>query len=206
LLARGKKIQESGEIGLTDRLVVTKTPPGKEEMTDRIEPAGGLPRVETAAKPASLIRNVTVMSLAASVLSLLLFAWIGESVMLERTITFDLYVRAWVHQHASPALTRAMIATSFMGEDGVAMVTVVALVLFLRYRWRRAALWLVLSLAGAVVMDVTLKLAFHRSRPEPYFVTLPDTYSFPSGHALVSFCFYMVLAWLLADKIRSKAV
>jgi undecaprenyl-diphosphatase len=54
------------------------------------------------------------------------------------------------------------------------------------------------------VLDISLKHAFHRIRPVPFFVALPHTYSFPSGHALFSFCFYGVLAGLLADRTRSR--
>ena len=36
-----------------------------------------------------------------------------------------------------------------------------------------------------------LKLSFHRQRPQPFFDThLPASYSFPSGHALLSFCLW----------------
>ena len=39
---------------------------------------------------------------------------------------------------------------------------------------------------------------FHRTRPEPWFgYPLPRTYSFPSGHAFVSFCFFLCLAEIL---------
>ena len=54
-----------------------------------------------------------------------------------------------------------------------------------------------------------MKLFFRRARPEPWFgYALPSTYSFPSGHAFVSFCFYLCLAeivirdeWPLARKV-----
>jgi undecaprenyl-diphosphatase len=54
-----------------------------------------------------------------------------------------------------------------------------------------------------------MKLFFHRPRPEPWFdYPLPFTYSFPSGHAFVSFCFCLCLAeilireeWPLAGKL-----
>jgi undecaprenyl-diphosphatase len=60
--------------------------------------------------------------------------------------------------------------------------------------------------SGSVVLDTSLKLLFHRVRPEPFFGPLPHSYSFPSGHALSSFCFYGILAGLLDTRIRSLAV
>jgi undecaprenyl-diphosphatase len=44
-----------------------------------------------------------------------------------------------------------------------------------------------------------------RDRPSPFFDTpLPSSYSFPSGHALCSLCFYGSLAWIYAAHVRSK--
>ena len=58
-------------------------------------------------------------------------------------------------------------------------------------------------MAGAVVLENALKYAVHRTRPEPFFGTPPESYSFPSGHALFSACFYGALAWMLAARTRN---
>lgn len=169
-------------------------------MTDG---AGRLPELETTAKPTVLMETTTVLSLAAAVLALFLFAWIAESVADQHTQRFDDVVRTNIHRHASPTLTRVMIWTSFLGGDGLAIASIVSFGLFAYFRWRRAALWIAVTLAGATVLNLALKYAFHRTRPEPYFVPLPHSYSFPSGHALYSFCFYGVLAALVAGRIRA---
>ena len=59
--------------------------------------------------------------------------------------------------------------------------------------------------AGALALDMTLKYAYHRTRPIAYFGAAPLSYSFPSGHALCSFCFYGVMAGLLSARIKSLA-
>jgi undecaprenyl-diphosphatase len=60
---------------------------------------------------------------------------------------------------------------------------------------------------GAGLLNVTLKLAFKRERPIPFFnLTAPETYSFPSGHALTSACFFGALAAILTARIKSKRV
>jgi undecaprenyl-diphosphatase len=146
---------------------------------------------------------VAVVSLVVAVLSLFLFAWIADNVSHERAKSFDLMVRNEVHRYASPDMTRTMSGISFLGGGGLVLAAVVALILFLRFRRRRAALWLVVTLAGATVLDLTLKYAFHRPRPAPFFGPLPHTFSFPSGHSLFSFCFYGVLAGLIAARVRS---
>lgn len=151
----------------------------------------------------ALLAEAPLVSLAIAVLAIFLFAWLAENVALQHTGKFDSSVRTAVHACASPDLTRLMFAISFMGSGGLVVSAVVAFALFRHFQWRRAAIWLVVTLAGALVLDLTLKFAFHRPRPIPFFGPIPGSYSFPSGHSLFSFCFYGVLAGLLAGRVRS---
>src|SRR5215467_4606614 len=164
-----------------------------------------LPEVERERKPLALLGVAIPVSLLVAAGGLFLFAWIAEEVMEDNTRRFDTAVRGWVHQYSSPAMTSAAKIASWLGEYGVTIAFVIALALFLVLRWRRAAAWLTITLAGALVLDLSLKYAFHRQRPTPFFGPLPHTYSFPSGHALFSFCFYGVLAGLIADRVKSRA-
>jgi len=163
-----------------------------------------LPEAERAPKPEALLGVAIPFSLIIAVLLLLLFAWISEEVLEQHTRNFDAAVRAAIHQHSSPALTRVAISASLLGGDALALAFFIALAVFLRLGWRRAAAWLTITTAGALVLDVALKHFFHRPRPAPFFGALPNTYSFPSGHALLSCCFYGVLAGLLADRIKPR--
>jgi len=97
-----------------------------------------------------------------------------------------------------------MIFISFLGGDGLTAASILSVLAFLVFRWRREAVWMAVTILGAVVLDLSLKYAFHRPRPVPFFVPVPYTYSFPSGHSLFSFCFYGVLAGLLAGRMQSR--
>lgn len=143
-------------------------------------------------------------SLAVSVLALLFFSWLTREVFEGALTKFDLHARATVHQYASFRLTLAMEALSDLGSPVfLSCLFVVLVIIFLLVRWRFAAIWLAMSMVGAVGLDVALKDLFHRVRPMAYFVPQPSSYSFPSGHALGSFCFYMVLAGVLTARIRN---
>lgn len=147
-----------------------------------------------------------LVSLAMAVLAIFLFAWLAENVVAQHTLNFDSAARAAVHAYASPGLTRLMFAISFMGSGGLIASALLAFALFRYCKWRRAAIWLAITLAGTLVLDLTLKFAFHRTRPAPFFGPIPRTYSFPSGHSLFAFCFYGVLAGLLTGRVRSTSV
>jgi undecaprenyl-diphosphatase len=175
-----------------DSLLSGASRDGVEQLPDEAE----LP------EPSYLEAGVAI-SLAAAVLSLFFFAWIAEEMLKGSTARLDLAVRGWVHQFASPAMTRTMTAISLFGYNVLIVELVLALAIFWFLRWRRAAAWLTVTMAGALALDLALKYAFHRPRPQAFFGVEPQSYSFPSGHALCSFCFYGVLAGLIAARARS---
>jgi undecaprenyl-diphosphatase len=137
--------------------------------------------------------------------ALFVFGWLADEMLEGDTQKFDTFVRTAVHQHTTPALTWFMQGFSFLGS--VAVVTtfcVLAIAAFLYFRQARTAALLAVTMAGMAVLDVALKLAFHRHRPVAYFGPTPASYSFPSGHAMGSVCFYGVLAAILAARARGR--
>jgi undecaprenyl-diphosphatase len=163
----------------------------------------GLNDPEEVPKPVQLITAALILSLTTAVLALVLFSWIAEEMLSGETARFDNAVRVWVHGFASPGMTAAMRVITGMGFTGLAITVVIAFMAFLALYQYRAAGWLAITLAGAVVLDVTLKHEFHRARPQPFFAALPHSYSFPSGHSLFSFCVYGALAGLITARVRS---
>lgn len=158
---------------------------------------------EEAPKPTPLFEAAIIASLAVAVLCLFLFAWLGREMLQGDTRHFDEAVRSWVHQFASVGMTRAMNAISFLGYNVLIVELVIAFIVFARLRWRRAAVWLAVAMTGALLLDLALKYAYHRARPTAFFGVAPSSYSFPSGHALCSLCFYGVLAGLLSARLKS---
>ena len=129
----------------------------------------------------------------------LLFAWLAWLASRNAPPGFDTAGRDAVHAFASPWLTLVMKAASQAGGGwglwpaGVLIVGLLARAA----RGREAALFGV-AVLGANLINEAMKLFFHRPRPEPWFgYPQPPTYSFPSGHAFVSFCFCLCLAEIL---------
>jgi undecaprenyl-diphosphatase len=158
---------------------------------------------EEAPKPTALFEAAVVTSLALAVLALFLFAWLGNEVLQGDTQHFDQVIREWVHRFASAGMTRAMNAISLLGYNILILELLIAFAVFAWLHWRRAAVWLAVAMTGSLALDLTLKYAYHRSRPSAFFGTAPHSYSFPSGHALCSFCFYGVLAGLFSARTKS---
>ena len=144
----------------------------------------------------------------AAVASLLFFAWIADEVLDGETRHFDEVTRDAVHRFASPTLTATMRGVSFVGSTIFLTTATVAMFLwFLSRKWRREAWLLGITMLGAAILNTTLKLTFRRPRPVPFFNLLPpESYSFPSGHSLASFCFFGALATILTARIDNRQI
>ena len=158
---------------------------------------------EEAPQPTALFEAAIVASMAVAVLALFLFAKLGSEVLEGDTQHFDQVVRDWVHGYASAGMTRVMHAISLLGYEILLVEVVIAFMVFAKLRWKRAALWLAIAMIGSVLLDLALKYAYHRVRPAAFFGSPARYYSFPSGHALSSLCFYGVMAGLLSARTKS---
>lgn len=137
--------------------------------------------------------------------ALAVFGWLALAVWMGATLLFDIAARDLAHTWASPPLTSVMLAVTHMGEPlFLSLVTVLlAWRLGATHRWPAARL-LALTTLGAWALSELLKLVFQRPRPAAFFgYQEPSTFSFPSGHAVVSVCFYGALAAILAGRTRS---
>jgi len=149
-----------------------------------------------------------MMGLAAAIAALGFFAWLTDEVLEGDSRHFDEVTRAAVHQLASPTLTTAMQAISFLGSSiFLTLATILVIVLFIKKKWQREAKLFGITMIGAAILNISLKLAFQRPRPVPFFNLLaPESYSFPSGHSLASCCFYGALAALLTARMQNKTL
>ena len=148
---------------------------------------------------------VIPVSLGLSIASLVLFSWLADEVLRKHTDRFDDTVRSVVHDYASPGLTTLMRVVTNLGDWQVVMTATLCLFAYLWYRRDHTHILVALvTMTGAGILDASLKLAFHRTRPDPFFAPKPSTYSFPSGHALISLCFYGLVAGTLAHDMPAK--
>lgn len=155
--------------------------------------------------PAGLRRLLLLAGgFVAAVLSLGVFAELGEAVLWEGGLAgTDVAILQTLHDRlASPGTDRFMLVITWFGSNQAFLVLCP---LVFAWLWasgsRQEAILLVLCLAGAGLLNAVFKEFFQRARPEPSLLGFlpPATaqgFSFPSGHAMVSFIFYGYLAYL----------
>jgi undecaprenyl-diphosphatase len=156
------------------------------------------------------------LHLTCGVLVLVAAAWlfgaIAEQVASNGPVTLvDVQIANWLHAHATPAVTRAMLfVTTWNSVAGVLVMSAVTGVVLWRRGQRHWLLALVATVPCGDAVNVLMKLSFARARPSFInpIVTL-DTFSFPSGHAASAALFYGFLACLLmrhAPRIQQRAL
>lgn len=145
------------------------------------------------------------LALAAAVLSAIAFARVAEDYLTNDPLArWDVSFARWLSGERSTLGIDVFRVLTFFGSPAVALAiaTVSCVVLYRRRQLAEAAL-LPVVLGGGELLNLILKLSFHRVRPEVGFVHL-DTYSFPSGHAMISTAAYGALAYLAWGRVRTR--
>ena len=84
---------------------------------------------------------------------------------------------------------------SFIGADGILVLSVlIPLFFFWKKRKHEAILFSIMIGMGAIV-NMVLKLITHRPRPTFAPLAIEHSLSFPSGHSMNSFIFFMTVAY-----------
>jgi undecaprenyl-diphosphatase len=137
------------------------------------------------------------LQLTAGALALVGFAWlfggIAEDVVNGDPLTvLDSWLAQWFNSHATPGLTHAMFLVSDL-NDVLAICVLTALTAAL-LAWKRSWSWLLalaVAVPGGMLVNVLMKLAFHRARPSfEHPLLVLSSYSFPSGHVAGATLFY----------------
>jgi membrane-associated phospholipid phosphatase len=144
-------------------------------------------------------------ALLALALSLWAFGAIVDEQIVEGETRTDERLAVWLHGRATEPLTDVFRAVTRLGNFiTLFAVTLVAVVIFWRRRERIDAAFVALAALGAQVLSTGMKLGFRRDRPFfPDPLATESTFSFPSGHALVSLAVYGSIALVLARRLSS---
>jgi undecaprenyl-diphosphatase len=135
-----------------------------------------------------------------SLAGLWLFGGVTEDVIHRDPLTqFDVALLDWLHAHATATGYAIFNAISLLGSP-VALTLLaltVGLLLGVQRQWIVLGGWIA-ALTGGSLLNQVLKLVIQRPRP-PYAAAFLTHYSwsFPSGHAMLSLIGYGMLAYLL---------
>jgi len=164
------------------------------------------PSAEIVSPPVKVFTTVVIAGLVLASGAAILLGWLSEEVLESDTASFDAHFRDLIHARASPSFTSILQFFTHVGSVAVLGCLLIAtVVVFWICKWRREAMLLAVTMAGAGVLNAALKFGFHRARPSPYFgITAPHSFSYPSGHAMFSFAFFAAIAVLSTPRIGTR--
>lgn len=139
-------------------------------------------------------RGLTLFAIAS--LATFLFVWIASELREGELDSIDTHVALAIHRIDNRTLDIIAITFTLLGK-GPCLGLALAAVSFWAYRRGRRSYILILAANTviAVGLNTILKLIFARARPGLFeVITRPDTYSFPSGHAMSAVTIYGAIA------------
>lgn len=123
------------------------------------------------------------------------FLILASEISGHRSLIFDEPILLFIHSFTSPLLNTFFMTITHLGDSVIMLIVAMILAIYFAYkRVYQKALILVFSMGGIVVANTILKFLFQRDRPTLWQHIVSETnFSFPSGHAMVSAGFAVVL-------------
>ncbi|HUR12818.1 MAG TPA: phosphatase PAP2 family protein [Flavitalea sp.] len=153
----------------------------------------------------SLLSTQLIIILILFVIALFAFVFLVYWIIKENRVGFDFAVFKLIEPHITNVRTGIMNSISFLGAHSFlipANLILIAYFLFIKKRRWYSIKIPVVSLGSLLVM-MGLKRFFSRPRPDNPILREVSNFSFPSGHAMVSFTFYGLLIYLVWQNVRN---
>ena len=133
-----------------------------------------------------------------------LFGGVAEDLITKDPLTFvDVIISEWFRINATPSFTATMALVSSLASTiaVLSLSIVVSTFLLWKRRWY-GLLALALVVPGGLLLNLLLKMAFARGRPDWGDFDLIG-YSFPSGHTMTATLFYGLLGAFFVLEVKS---
>ncbi|WP_318618310.1 phosphatase PAP2 family protein [Sporosarcina sp. YIM B06819] len=133
------------------------------------------------------------------------FIYIATTVGNNSIASFDTTAIAFVQGLEAPWLTAILKVFTTMGSGYVVvpMALLLVVILYFGLRARPQAWLLLIVVTGTPLFNSLLKLYFKRERPDIHRILDAHGFSFPSGHAMISFSLYAIIAFIAWGFIKT---
>ena len=138
-------------------------------------------------------------------MSIVLFIILAIAINADILSGFESWVYFESVGHMSDILTNILIfITNFGGPIGISLICIT---IFLIPKLRnKLGLPVSIAVSTSFILNIILKLIFARERPDILRLVTENSYSFPSGHAMINMALYTVLIIYAYKFIKSKRI
>lgn len=151
-------------------------------------------------------KGPVISALVIGFISLIGFSFIAVLIGVGKVAGFDQALISFIRGFETPVLTSIMKLFTFIGSFPVVLVIfLIVSFIFFRVLKSRTEIFLVAAvIVGTQVINLLLKLLFHRARPDIHLLIDVGGYSFPSGHAMSAFAVYGILTFVFWRHIPKR--
>jgi undecaprenyl-diphosphatase len=133
-----------------------------------------------------------------------IFTYIASAISNETIVDFDSPIISFVQGLESDGLTTIMKTFTTIGSTPfVILFTLAGMGILLYKRHRAQAFLLFVAIAGSGLLNIILKTIYKRARPELHRIVDIGGFSFPSGHTMLAFSLYAVLAFIVWRNLKT---
>ncbi len=170
-------------------------------LDERVQSDGTLPGLFARLSVPVFLTWISVLA------PLLVFGLLAKDVASRESLRFDAPVLLDLHARSTPFFDSLMLAFTWLG--GVRLLAFSVLVMAWLW-WRKQrfpALFLLSAMVGTSLLNLSMKAAFQRARPNLWLSLTPEhDYGFPSGHSMISCTFVLAMLVLLWKSAGSSTL
>ncbi len=146
---------------------------------------------------------ITLISIGFVYVFFLFLGTVQDVLASDQIVAADFRITHLLAYFRSPELTKIFLWITLLGKWQIIVGTAIAVSVILWF-WKKKefVFYLWLALGADELFNYLGKLTVHRVRPDNP-VYLENSFSFPSGHAMVSVVFYGFLGYLLIRRLKS---
>lgn len=135
---------------------------------------------------------------------IVIFLKLHDEVFEKEFTQFDVGILHFLYDYRNPILNSFMIFITDFGADIMLALWVILIISLIYKKYFREGVLLGFVLSMTAFINFMLKLLIQRPRPQFHPLIIENGFSFPSGHAMDSFVFYMTLVYLLYHLTKKK--
>lgn len=147
-----------------------------------------------------------ILGIILSTASFLIFLKISKNVLENDWYSFDVAVSNFIYSLRTPLLTSVMQAITVLGGDIIIVFTSIVIIFLVLKRYKTEAVIFLLIITMGIIINLFLKYIIARPRPDINPLLVLTTFSFPSGHSMNSFVFYLTVAFFIFRFTRNKCL
>ena len=139
------------------------------------------------------------------IICLVIFIITSVMVYTGKDMLIDSYLYEFISKYfISDNMTMVVKGITFFGDVlGILIAFIISLIVF---RNKKINICIISNLIIVSILNYLLKIIFMRERPNINPLVVENTYSFPSGHSMVSMAFYGYLIYLIYNHINNRVV